>query len=229
MQQRMHVANAAEARRRAAQVPVHYVLFDLLHLDGHDLTGLPFVERRRLLERLVAPDPRWRVASYTEGDGQDLLDAADEHGLEGVMAKRLDSPYEPGRRSSAWVKVKVRRRQEFVVGGWQPGAGNRTGRLGSLALGYYDGNRLQYAGRAGSGFTAAELTRVGRLLDELATDVCPFDPPPPPELVRETHWVRPELVAEVKFGEWTEEGILRHPVYIGLRTDKAPRDVVREG
>jgi bifunctional non-homologous end joining protein LigD len=229
LQQRMHVTNAADARRRAAMVPVTYVVFDLVELDGNDLTGEPLTERRRVLEELVPPGPRWRAASYQVGDGAALLAAADELGLEGVMAKRLDSRYEVGRRSPAWVKVKVRRRQELVVGGWHPGQAGRAGLVGSLHVGYYDNGALRYAGRVGSGFKGSELTRVGKLLAELATDVCPFDPAPPPLISRQAHWVRPELVAEVAFGSWTTDGVLRHPVYIGLRSDKAPTDVVREG
>ncbi len=229
LQQRMHVTNAADAWRRAAIVPVTYVVFDLVALDGNDLTGEPLTERRRLLEALLPPSPRWRVATYQVGDGAALLAAADELGLEGVMAKRLDSRYEVGRRSPAWLKVKVRRRQEFVVGGWRPGQAARAGLLGSLHVGYYANGSLRYAGRVGSGFTGAELTRVGKLLAHLATDACPFDPPPPPLISRQARWVRPELVAEVAFGSWTTDLVLRHPVYIGLRSDKAPTDVVREG
>ena len=229
LQQRMHVTNLADVRRRAAAVPVTYVVFDLLALDGNDLTGEPLTERRRVLEALLPPGPRWRVATYQVGDGDALLAAAEEHGLEGVMAKRLDSRYEVGRRSPAWRKVKVRRRQELVVGGWHPGQAGRAGLVGSLHVGYHEDGALRYAGRVGSGFTGAELTRVGRLLAGLATDTCPFDPPPPRLVTRTAHWVRPELVAEVAFGSWTTDGVLRHPVYIGLRSDKAPADVVREG
>ncbi len=229
LQQRMHVASPAEARRRASLVSVTYVVFDLLHLDGADLMELPLHERRRVVKPLVPPGPSWQVAAYQVGNGDALLDAASEHGLEGVMAKRLESRYEPGRRSPAWRKIKVRQRQEVVVGGWQGGTGNREGLIGSLLIGYFEGDQLRYAGRVGSGFTWPELTRVGRLLEELATDRCPFDPAPPREITRTAHWVRPELVAEVEFGSWTDVGILRHPVYLGLRSDKDPHDVVREG
>jgi bifunctional non-homologous end joining protein LigD len=229
LQQRMHVGNPGEARRRAARVPVTYILFDLVQLDGHDLTGEPLAERRRILEELVTPGPWWRVATYQVGDGEALREAAAEHGLEGVMAKRLDSRYEPGRRSPAWVKVKVRRQQEFVVGGWQPGSGNRFGRLGSIHVGYFEDGRLRYAGRVGSGFNEASLELVGRELADRATDSCPFTPPPPREITRQAHWARPELVVEVGYGSWTEDGILRHPVFLGVRNDKDPADVVREG
>ena len=144
------------------------------------------------------------------------------------MAKRTDSRYLPGKRSPAWVKVKVRPRQELVVGGWQPGEGGRTGRLGSLLVGYYEGDALRFAGKVGTGFSAGELDRLGRLLADLATDDCPFDPPPPRPVSRLARWARPELVAEVTFAEWTAHGTLRHPSYIATRDDKDPHDVVRE-
>ena len=149
------------------------------------------------------------------------------------MAKRLDSRYEPGKRTRTWLKVKVRLRQEMVVGGWLPGEGNRTGRIGALLVGYHDapgdGGPLRFAGRVGTGFKDAELTRLGRLFDELATDECPFDPPPPrAEILRGPRWVRPELVAELEFGEWTHDDRLRHPSYLGLRDDKPAADVTRD-
>ncbi len=232
LQQRMHVADPAEARRRSVEVPVTYVVFDLLHLDGHDLTALPWSDRRRLLEQVVEPGPRWRP-SPVHDDGVELLAAADERGLEGVVAKRTDSPYVPGSRARTWRKVKVRRRQEMVVGGWLPGEGNRQGRLGALLVGHHDvagdDGPLRFAGRVGTGFRDAELARLADLLADLETDRCPFDPPPPrTDLLRGPVWVRPELVAELAFAEWTGEGRLRHPSYLGLRTDKDARDVTRD-
>lgn len=232
LQQRMHVADPAEARRRAVQVPVTYVVFDLLHLDGHDLTPLPLADRRRLLEQIVEPAPSWRC-SPVHDDGATLLAAADERGLEGVVAKRTDSPYEPGRRVRTWLKVKVRRRQEMVVGGWLAGEGNRAGRLGALLVGYHDAgggaSPLRYAGRVGTGFTEAELGRLAAILEPIATDECPFEPPPPrADLAKGATWVRPELVAELAFAEWTSDGRLRHPSYLGLRTDKAQEEVTRD-
>ncbi|MFL6207166.1 MAG: non-homologous end-joining DNA ligase [Acidimicrobiales bacterium] len=232
LQQRMHVTAPAEVAARAAEVPVSYVVFDLLHLDGHDLCDLPLSDRRRLLDQVLEPGPRWRVSPLHD-DGEALLHAAEERGLEGVVAKRLDSRYEPGKRTRAWLKVKVRLRQEMVVGGWLPGEGNRTGRLGALLVGYHgaagDGGKLRFAGRVGTGFKDAELTRLGGLLSELATDECPFDPPPPrAEILRGPRWVRPELVAELEFGEWTHDDRLRHPSYLGLRTDKPADEVTRD-
>lgn len=232
LQQRMHLTKAAEVAARAAEVPVTYVVFDLLHLEGHDLTGLPLLDRRRLLDELLEPGPCWQ-RSPLHDDGQALLAAATAQGLEGVVAKRLDSVYEPGKRVRTWLKIKVRPRQELVIGGWLPGEGNRSGRIGALLVGYHDragdGGPLRFAGRVGTGFTDAELRRLEGLFAPLATAACPFDPPPPrAELRRRPRWVQPELVAELAFGEWTSDGRLRHPSYLGLRDDKAAADVTRD-
>ncbi|HEX4867251.1 MAG TPA: non-homologous end-joining DNA ligase [Acidimicrobiales bacterium] len=232
LQQRMHLTKAAEVAARAAEVPVTYVVFDLLHLDGHDLTGQPLRDRRRLLGELLDPGPRWRLSPLHD-DGAALLAAADEQGLEGVVAKRLDSTYEPGRRVRTWLKVKVRRRQEMVVGGWIPGEGNRAGRIGALLVGYHeaagDGGPLRFAGRVGTGFTEAELRRLDGIFGPLASDACPFDPPPPrAEMLRHPRWLKPVIVAELAFGEWTSDGRLRHPSYLGLRDDKSASDVTRD-
>jgi len=232
LQQRMHLTKAAEVAARAAEVPVTYVVFDLLHLDGHDLTRQPLADRRRLLDQVLEPGPAWRVSPLHD-DGVALLAAADANGLEGVVAKRLDSTYDTGRRTRTWLKVKVRRRQEMVIGGWLSGEGNRSGRIGALLVGYHDragdGGPLRFAGRVGTGFTDAELRRLDGVLAPLTTDECPFDPPPPrAEMLRKPRWVRPELVAELAFGEWTGDGRLRHPSYLGLRTDKAAADVTRD-
>jgi bifunctional non-homologous end joining protein LigD len=228
LQPRMHLASAREARQRSATSPVCYLLFDVLHADGEDTTVLPYVDRRRLLTELVEPAGRWQVPAYHVGEGAHLLEATGEQGLEGLVAKRLDSRYEIGRRSPTWRKMKVRREQEFVVGGWQAGEGNREGRLGSLLVGYYDGDRLRYAGKVGTGFTFRELGRLAGLLAPLAVDASPFDPEPPRLVARVAHWVRPELVAQVAFGEWTQDDILRHPAYLGLRDDKDAREVTRD-
>jgi bifunctional non-homologous end joining protein LigD len=232
LQQRMHIANAAEAQRRTADVPASYIVFDILHLDGHDLTALPLADRRRLLDQVLDPGPVWRTSPLHD-DGAALVAAAVERGLEGVVAKRLDSPYEPGKRTRAWRKVKVRRRQEMVVGGWLPGEGNRAGRIGALLVGYHeragDPGPLRYAGRVGSGFNEAELARLAAALSPLEVADCPFDPfPPRSDILRGPTWVRPELVAELAFAEWTEDGRLRHPSYLGTRDDKAAADVTRD-
>ena len=231
LQQRMHLSSPAEVRRVAAEVPVSYAVFDILWLDGHDLCALPWEQRRGLLEQLVDPTASWRVPPY-DTDGPGLLEIADAQGLEGIVSKRLDSTYAPGKRTTSWRKVKVRRHQEFVVGGWWPGEKGRAGRLGSLIVGVHDpatpGNPLRFAGKVGTGFTSAVLTDYEALLAGLATDDCPFDPAPPSAIGRHAHWVRPEVVVEVAFGEWTSEGVLRHPSHLGRRLDKDPGEVVRE-
>jgi bifunctional non-homologous end joining protein LigD len=231
LQQRMHLTSAVDVRRRMVDVPVQLALFDLLWLDGADVCPLPWQERRTLLDELVDTAPKWRVPAFHD-DGPGLLEIVDAQGFEGVMAKRRDSPYLPGRRTPAWRKVKVRRHQEVVVGGWWPGEKARTGRVGSLIVGVHEpsapGNPLRFAGKVGTGFTDATLTEYERLLAPLATDDPPFDPPAPQAIARRAHWVRPELVIEVAFGEWTSDGVLRHPSHLGRRIDKDPADVVRE-
>ena len=232
LQQRMHISSAVEAARRANEVPVSYVVFDVLHLDGHDLMGLPLSDRRRLLGQVVDPAPRWRP-SPVHDDGPALLQAATAQGLEGVVAKLADSHYEPGGRVRTWRKVKLRRHQEVVVGGWLPGEGTRSGRIGALLVGVHDragdGGPLRYAGRVGTGFTEAELRRLAEQAAPLTTEECPFDPPPPRlDLARGATWLRPELVAEVAYGEWTGDHRLRHPSYLGLRFDKDAGQVTRD-
>ena len=146
------------------QVTVRYVVFDLLWLGDHDLLRLPYLKRRELLSEVVEPSDAWLVPAQHVGGAADLLDAVTARGLEGVMAKRIDSLYVPGSRSPSWRKVKVRPRQEFVIGGWQAGEGGRTGQLGSLLVGFYDGDELRYAGKVGTGFTVSELARLAGLL-----------------------------------------------------------------
>ena len=232
LQQRMHVASPAEARRRAGEVPVELVVFDLLRLGGRDVVELPWRDRRRLLDQLADDLPPGSGVAQVFDDGPALVAVCEERGLEGVIAKRVDSPYVPGARTRSWIKVKVRRHDEMVVGGWSEGEGNRSGRLGSLLVGFHDtpgSATLRYAGRVGSGFTGAELDRMAGVLDPLATDDCPFDPLPPPLQRRRAHWVRPAVVVEVAYGEWTPDERLRHPVYMGQRVDVDADAVVHPG
>jgi bifunctional non-homologous end joining protein LigD len=226
LQRRMHVASAAEVRKRRADVPVTYVIFDLLHLDGESLLTLPYEERRERLEALALSGESWQTPSYHRGDGAAMLEASQARGLEGVVAKRLTSPYRPGKRGRDWLKVKNFRGQEIVIGGWLPGKGRREGEIGSLLAGYHDEEgRLKFAGKVGTGFSEAELRRLGELLRPLRRETSPFEGRQPE---RAAIFAEPVLVAEVDFAEWTTAGTMRHPAYKGLRDDKDPRDVVRE-
>jgi bifunctional non-homologous end joining protein LigD len=228
LQRRIHVADPGALAPLQHSEPATFLVFDLLWLDGNDLTGLPYLDRRRLLADLVDDGDAWRVPAHHVGDGETLLEHARTNGLEGLIAKRVDSPYVPGKRSPAWRKVKIRRGQELVIGGWLPGEGNRTGSLGALLVGHHDQTGLRYAGRVGTGFNEAELRRLQPRLDERAIDVSPFVDDLPVPVRKRARFVRPELVAQVEFAEWTVDGVLRHPSYLGERTDKDPEDVVRE-
>jgi len=222
LQRRMHLTSDAQVRRLAQSEPVAYVIFDLLWLDGRSLMERTYAERRAALTELELAGPRWQVPGHHVGDGAALLEASRRQGLEGIIAKRLDCPYMPGRRSSGWVKVKNFRRTDVVVGGWMPGEGGRSGRIGALLMGSYEDGELRYAGRVGTGFTEAELLRLQKLLEPLARDSSPFSGTQPPKGARFTE---PELVASVDYGEITEGGTLRHPSYKGLRDDVDPHDV----
>jgi bifunctional non-homologous end joining protein LigD len=225
LQQRMHLTGESEIRRRARDHPVVYVIFDLLYLDGHSLMALPYSDRRARLEALGLDGPAWQTPSVGAGGGAALLEASAERGLEGIVAKRLDSPYEPGKRSGAWLKVKNTRRQELVIGGWLPGEGRRRGEIGALLMGYYENGEFRYAGKVGTGFGQRELAMLADRLSPLARDDSPFAGRQPQKGAR---FAEPELVAEIEFGEWTKERMLRHPSYKGLRDDKPARDVVLE-
>jgi bifunctional non-homologous end joining protein LigD len=229
LQRRMHVGSESTVRRLAKEAPVTYIIFDLLWLDGHSLMDLPYTERRaRLAELELGDNGRWRVPDYVAGHGQQLLSATAQQGLEGVIAKRLDSPYEPGRRTPCWLKIKNVDRQEVVVGGWVPGDGKRRDRIGALLVGVRDDDgSLRHVGRVGTGFTEAELDRLADKLRPLEREDSPFAPGGP-KIPRGAVFADPELVAEVEFREWTEGGQLRAPSYKGLRDDKPAELVVRE-
>jgi bifunctional non-homologous end joining protein LigD len=227
LQPRIHLRGEAAVRRRAAENPVIYAIFDLLWLDGHSLMDLPYSERRKLLAAMGLDGEHWRVPAHHEGQGTALLEATREQGIEGIVAKRLDSRYAPGRRDGSWLKVKNSQRQELVIGGWTEGRRARQNRLGALELGVHDPEtgELKYAGKVGTGFDEAELDRLAQLLKPLARRTSPFTGRQP---ASGAHFVEPQLVCEVEFGEWTRDGRLRHPSYEGLRDDKPAEDVVRE-
>ena len=206
---------------------ITFVAFDLLHLNGADTMVLPFEQRRRLLEQVLEPGERWLVPAW-EADGLALAAATVSQGMEGIVAKRLDSRYVPGKRSTSWRKVKHRRRQEFVVGGFTSGTGNRASTFGSLLLGVHDGDALRCCGAVGTGFDQRWLDQLTPMLRAMARPSCPFDPVPPREISRGATWVEPTVVVEVEFAEWTTDGIVRHSSFLGIRDDKDPAHVVRE-
>jgi bifunctional non-homologous end joining protein LigD len=226
LQRRMHVEGDSTIRRLVGQVPVTYILFDVLWHEGHSTLELPYEERRALLASLELNGPSWQAPPHEVGDGATTTEVSKQFELEGVVAKRLDSPYEPGRRSRAWLKIKNSLRQEFVVGGWQEGEGGRSGSIGSLLIGYYDDDSaLHYAGKVGSGLSGASIAELTRLFERCARDTTPFATGKPPKGV---HFVEPVLVVEVRFTEWTSTGNVRQPTFLGTRTDKEPADVRRE-
>jgi bifunctional non-homologous end joining protein LigD len=225
LQSRMHLRGEAAVRHLAQTTPVTYVLFDLLWLDGHGLMGLPYTERRERLQALKLDGERWRTPEYRSGGGTAFLAASKEQGLEGIVAKRFDSPYTPGGRGGSWLKIKNVQRQELVIGGWTEGKGSRSQGIGALHLGVYEDGALRYAGKLGTGFDAQELERLAGLLEPLARNDSSFTGPQPP---KGAHFVEPKLVCEVEFTEWTRAGTLRHPSYKGLREDKSATEVVRE-
>ncbi len=229
LQRRMHVSNQREAKRRSMSDPVSFVAFDLLYIDGHSLMDAPYDERRERLEALhLTGETFTTTEAFRDVSGPDILQATVENGLEGVVAKRRSSPYRPGRRSPDWTKVKSFRTQEVVIGAWTDGQGERLDSLGALLLGIPDEGGLRYVGKVGTGFSAQARAELLRELRPLTSQESPFLGALPSGDAGKAHFVRPELVGEVEFGEWTTAGRLRHPTWRGLRPDKLPGEVVVE-
>ncbi|MCW2495765.1 non-homologous end-joining DNA ligase [Jatrophihabitans sp.] len=233
LQKRMHVSSAVQARELAAAEPVVYLVFDVLHHDGRSLIGEPYSARRALLDELGLNGPTWQTPPAFDGSGAAAFGVSQAQGLEGVVAKRRGATYQPGRRSADWIKVKNIRAQEVVIGGWRPGAGRREGSIGSLLVGLPTADGLAYAGKVGTGFTDEALDELGRQLKRLGRTTSPFSQSPgagvPRGEAKDVHWVTPKIVGEVAFTEWTRDGRLRHPAWRGLRPDKRPDQVLREG
>ncbi|MDU4960549.1 MAG: non-homologous end-joining DNA ligase [Sporomusaceae bacterium] len=235
LQQRMRLEKPAVIAQSAASIPVTYIIFDLLYSNGQEMTDLPYRQRRSELDKLGLTAGAWTVPPYYTGQAADFLASSRKLELEGIMAKRLDSLYLPGKRNGDWLKIKNIRRQEFVIGGWTAGAGSRAAGIGALLLGYHDRTpelagtgqpqRLIYAGACGTGFSAGELRRLRQRLQPLTIATNPFASSPPKSAIT---FVRPQLVAEIAFSEWTAAGTLRHPAFLGLRTDKEADWVIRE-
>lgn len=226
LQSRMHVRGAAEIQRLMKTIPVAYIAYDLIYLDGRDLTGLAYTERRALLEECVVPTQWLQLSPAVEGEGTALFEAARSQGLEGIVAKKLTSRYEVGKRSKSWLKVKTTFEADVVIAGWNEGGGRRSGVLGSLILAVYDGDKLRFIGGVGTGFTQRTLALTQRELEPLEIDEAPFtreEMKGKPEL-RDAHWVRPEKVAVIEFRQLTSAGKLRAPSFKGLREDKDPSE-----
>jgi bifunctional non-homologous end joining protein LigD len=226
LQPRMHAGSGAMARQLVLERPIVYMLFDVLWLAGRSTMELAYSDRRALLERLELSERAWQTPPTTVAGGAAVLETSSTLGLEGIVAKRLASTYQPGKRSDAWRKVKPHLRQELVVGGWLAGTGRLEGRLGSLLVGYHDAaGALQFAGRVGSGIDERARVLLERRLGSLPRETPPFVATP---RLPVPHWVEPKLVVEVAFHQWTSAGSLRAPRYRGLRDDKRAEDVVRE-
>ncbi|HSR23272.1 MAG TPA: non-homologous end-joining DNA ligase, partial [Candidatus Eisenbacteria bacterium] len=226
LQQRIGLSGEAEIRRKMKQVPVYYFAFDLLYLDGQLLLDRPYSERRERLQALGLAGPSWQTPEHQAGHGAAMLEASRTSGLEGIVAKRLDSVYEAGRRSPAWLKIKNRRQQNLVIGGWLDGEGKREGLPGALLVGYWDGDQLVYAGRVGTGFTDASLARLATMMAPLARPESPFGRGHPPA---RAHFIEPRLVGRFELADWTRADQVRAGAFKGLRQDVDPHQVVREG
>ncbi|MBK3572246.1 ATP-dependent DNA ligase [Streptomyces sp. MBT65] len=221
LQNRMGLAGSpALVAHRAANTPVHLVLFDLLHLN-RPLLALPYADRRAELERLCLDGPYWSTPAALTGHGAEALRATRAHGLEGLVCKRLDSVYEPGVRSRAWIKIRNLRSEDVLVGGWVPGKGRLTGLPGAVLVGQRAGGRLRYVGNVGTGWSEAERAELTVLLGAAGTDTCPFDPVPS---VAGARWVVPRLVGEVRYSTRTRAGMLRQPSWLRLRPDLTPEE-----
>ena len=227
LQNRMHRTGGVEVARLAGAAPVTYLVFDVLTVAGRSLLDLPYDERRECLDGLGVQGRRWVPTPWFRGGGADVHAASRANGLEGVVAKRLDSPYRPGVRAPEWRKVKHLRMQAVVIGGWRPGRGKRAGGVGSLLVGVHDDDgRLVYAGHVGTGFTDAVLRELGSALTPRRTS--PFAEALPRDVARDAVWAEPDLVGEVAFAAWTADGRMRHPAWRGLREDLDVDDVVVE-
>lgn len=211
--------------RKTGNGTLTYCVFDLLWLDGHRLDTLSLIDRKKLLKAILPKHPTIMYSGHVVTRGEDFFKTAMANGLEGIMAKRKDSGYRPGIRSTDWLKIKTHARQEVVIAGYTLGRGSRK-HFGALVLGVYEGDTLIYVGHTGTGFDEETLDDVWTRLHRLERKTSPFDDVPPTNAP--VRWVRPTLVAEVRFQEWTDDGIMRQPVFLGLRSDKSAHDVRRE-
>jgi bifunctional non-homologous end joining protein LigD len=230
LQQRMHLRDERRVEQMAREIPVAYIVFDILYIDGEDLTSRPLNERRAILEEAIVPSERVQISPTTETAGKALFTAAAGQGLEGIMGKRLSSPYQPGARSADWLKMKVKFDADVVIVGWTDGEGRRKGSLGSLVMAVYDQGELRYVGNVGTGFDRASLADTMSRMGALDETERPF----PSEVLRsrpelrKAHWVTPSLVAVVEHRQLTSVGRLRAPSFKGFREDKRPEECTYE-
>ena len=222
LQNKLRLRSGTYAHVEKAQI-VYYV-FDLLYLDGYDLMPCPLVERKALLEEIIRPTSFVKYSDHIESEGETFFKQIEKFHLEGMMAKRAASPYIQ-KRSSDWLKVKTVRRAEVVIGGYTQPRGSRS-HFGALVVGLYRDNKLHYVAHTGSGFNQETLSKVSKLLQPLKTNECPFVVKP--KTNEPAQWVKPKLVAELKFSEWTADARMRHPIFVGLREDKNPKDCTFE-
>jgi bifunctional non-homologous end joining protein LigD len=229
LQARLNLTTAATISRRAEEVPASYIVFDVLHLAGESLLDVTYDDRRRLLEQLVLDgDGLTTSPAYRDVAGADVFTAASNSGLEGIVAKRCASRYQPGARSHDWIKVKAMHDQEVVIGGWLPGQGHLHGTFGALLLGIPAASGLDYVGKVGTGFNDRARADLMSKLADLAAGDSPFNAAVDAKDRAAARYVKPRIVGEVRYGEWTRDGRLRHPRWRGLRHDKRPEDVRRE-
>ena len=235
LQSRINLQNPRDIERAMGSLPVTYIAFDLLYLDGKSLLTAPLEERKAALEEIVIPGGRMQVSTFVETEGVALLEAVKQQHLEGIVAKKLGCPYRPGKRVRDWLKIKIVHDADVVIGGWSRGEGSRSTHFGALLVGAYLEGRLRFLGAVGTGFTQQELGSLWPKLQALETTERPFveDPTgtrsnPFGKVLRDPHWIEPELVARVEFRELTSVGRLRAPSYKGLRDDKAPRECLYE-
>jgi bifunctional non-homologous end joining protein LigD len=227
----MHVNDLSHIARLAREVPILYVLFDVLYLDGRSLTREPYERRRELLEELTLAGPNWQVTPSYIGRGKEMLDAARQNALEGIVAKKLDSRYEVARRSNCWLKIKIVQRQEFVIGGWTGESTGTADRIGTMLLGYHDCHgKLHYAGHVGTGLVGADHAPLVRQFEKLSRATNPFvvQLPAARRGGNKIMFLEPQLVAEVEYRRWPEGGLVQQASFKGLRRDKPARQVVKE-
>jgi len=222
LQSRMNLVSQSEIDRCATSIPATFYAFDLLYLDGQILMEQRLEERKRLLKNILTESSRFKFSDHIEGDGEACFSAAKQMGIEGVIAKKKGSRYEPGERSAEWLKIRVEKRDDFVIGGWTLGKRGRSRSFGALLLGQYEAGKLRYAGKVGTGFDGKQLAGIRRSLGDLATEIRPFveDPGEP-----DARWAHPRMVCDVKFSERLE-GAIRFPVFMGLRPDKEVSEVI---